>query len=103
MSKDDGNTLTNGTKMSSTNRLLKKAHLSSAGGLRRSRGAATYKLGTPPTHLRWVPRAGYPSVRMGDGALCLDLFEQPAARQVRPQPAKGPVLGTDEGLRTREK
>jgi len=27
-------------------------------------------------HLRWVPRGGYPS-KMGDGALDLDLFEQP--------------------------
>ena len=29
------------------------------------------------THLRWVPRGGCPSVRMGDAALDLDLFEQP--------------------------
>ena len=39
--------------------------------LARSRGAATYGLSTPPTHLRWVPRASR-------AALHLDLFEQPA-------------------------
>jgi hypothetical protein len=33
------------------------------------------------THLRWAPRGGYPSVRMGDAALHLDHFEQPGQKR----------------------
>jgi hypothetical protein len=77
-------------------RLLKPAHL------RRP----SLRLGTPRTRalaapfdglrvsgsrdawipLRWVPRPGYPSVRMGDAALHLDQFEQPARKLVLQHP-----------------
>ena len=49
-------------------------------GTRRYRGAATYVLSTPPTHLRWAPRESR-------GALHLGLSEQPARKRVFQQPA----------------
>src|SRR5512134_2148546 len=42
------------------------------------------------THLRWVPRPGYPSTGMGDAALHLGLFEQPERKGFFGNPARRP-------------
>jgi len=58
-------------------RLLKKAHL-----LRwLTRALVAAHLEYAWTHLRWVPRPEYPSARMGDAALDLDLFEQRGGKE----------------------
>jgi hypothetical protein len=41
------------------------------------------------THLRRVPRPGYPSGRMGDSAWHLDLFEHPGQNRVFQHSARG--------------
>jgi hypothetical protein len=74
------------TQRATTYRLLKTAHLLR---WRASALIAAY-LQYAWTHLRWAPRRGYPSARMGDAALHLDHFEQ--SRQERFLACYGSIL-----------
>jgi hypothetical protein len=80
-------------------RLLKKAHLSASGGLARLGARCVVRRAHHErdasrawTHLRWVPRPGYPSGRMGDSAWHLGRFEHPEENRVFQQPAKASPL-----------
>jgi hypothetical protein len=65
--------------------------------LARSRDAATYGPSTPPTHLRWVPRASHAALHLG-------LFEQPGQKRVfqnsaKPRAGARPWCGRSATLR----